>query len=100
MVIQYYIRTLSCRSKLAIAFINSLIVSVRPLMAAIISAESPSCVMTDMCSMTNSETHIYSLLFYMTVNLVIHCVVCKEIKNVYIHTRQHLLEVARSVTCK
>ena len=36
--------TLSCRSKLALAFTNSTTTSVWPLMAAFISADQPSCV--------------------------------------------------------
>ena len=44
--------TLFCRSVLAPAFCSSETFSVQPFLTAIISAESPSCVMTDMCSET------------------------------------------------
>ena len=54
---QCHMFTLFCRSSAAPAFTSSETTSVSPLLAANISGDSPSCVMTDMCSETLMTSH-------------------------------------------
>ena len=98
-----YWHTLSCMSTSAPAFTSSTTTSVLPFMAAHISAESPHCVMTDMCSMIHTHTNIHctltSLTLGLSVCLSVYLSVCLCVCLLSHISRLECLFVLKSMSC-